>query len=79
MEIKTNDKESLTAVQKLPKYDSEVLQYVSRLLRVWVQDEQQKVSQSESASIQVSSSSLDYKTLLSFFSTTIPKRPGNTL
>jgi hypothetical protein len=49
MEIKTNDKESLTAVQKLPKYDSEVLQYVSRLLRVWVQDEQQKYDYTQKA------------------------------
>ncbi|GJQ10118.1 hypothetical protein GpartN1_g1909.t1 [Galdieria partita] len=42
MERITTDKHTITAVQKLPKNSSEVIQYVSRRLRVWVQDDQHK-------------------------------------
>jgi uncharacterized FlgJ-related protein len=48
MEKISTDKTTLRAVKKLQKYEDEVLQYVSRLLRVWVQNEQEKVNPIES-------------------------------
>ncbi|GJD11653.1 hypothetical protein Gasu2_57770 [Galdieria sulphuraria] len=42
MERIITDKDTVTALRKLQKKDSEVIQYVSRRLRVWVQNEQHK-------------------------------------